>query len=73
MDAIVEKLDEKLREWEAATADEVRRRVIELIELADENALVTHLAGPQDTAAIEAAFESLKAGAAQLPAEGLSR
>lgn len=39
VDAIVEKLDEKLREWEAATADEVRRRVMEIIELADEDAL----------------------------------
>ena len=39
MDAVVEKLDEKLREWEAATANEVRRRIIEIIELADEDAL----------------------------------
>ena len=39
VDAVVEKLDEKLREWEAATANEVRRRIIEIIELADEDAL----------------------------------
>ena len=39
MDAIAEKLDERLQRWEAATAEEVRRRVAEIIELADENAL----------------------------------
>ena len=39
VDAVVEKLDEKLREWEAATANEVRHRIIEIIELADEDAL----------------------------------
>lgn len=39
MDAIVEKLDERLQRWEAATAEEVRRRVAEIIELADDNAL----------------------------------
>ena len=39
VDAVVEKLDEKLREWEAATANEVRRRIVEIIELADEDAL----------------------------------
>ena len=39
MDAIAEKLDERLQRWEAATAEEVRRRVAEIIELADDNAL----------------------------------
>ena len=39
MDAIAEKLDEKLQRWEAATAEEVRRRVAEIIELADHDAL----------------------------------
>ncbi len=39
MDAVVERLDEKLRIWEKGTADEVRQRVIEIIELADQNAL----------------------------------
>ena len=39
MDAIVEKLDKRLQRWEAATAEEVRRRVSEIIELADHNAL----------------------------------
>lgn len=39
MDAIVEKLDKRLQRWEASTAEEVRRRVTEIIELADHNAL----------------------------------
>jgi hypothetical protein len=39
MDAIAEKLDERLREWELATAQEVRQRVIEIIESADLNLL----------------------------------
>ena len=39
MDAIAEKLDKKLQRWEAATAEEVRRRVSEIIELADQDSL----------------------------------
>ena len=39
MDAIVEKLDKKLRHWERATAQEVRRRVAEIIEIADADSL----------------------------------
>lgn len=39
MDALVEKLNERLSQWEAATADEVRQRVAEIIELADHDAL----------------------------------
>ncbi len=39
MDAIAEKLDKRLQRWEAAPAEEVRRRAAEIIELADENAL----------------------------------
>ena len=39
MDAIAEKLDKKLQRWEAATAEEVRRRVAEIIELADQDSL----------------------------------
>ena len=39
MDAIAEQLDNKLQCWEAATAEEVRRRVAEIIELADQDAL----------------------------------
>src|SRR5262249_26095629 len=37
--AIAEKLDKKLQRWGAATAEEVRLRVAEIIELADDNAL----------------------------------
>jgi len=39
MDALLEKLDTKLREWKPDTADEVRQRVAEIMELADQDAL----------------------------------
>ena len=39
MDALAERLDVKLREWAPDTADQVRQRVAEIIELADQNAL----------------------------------
>lgn len=39
MDALAEHLDSKLREWAPDTADQVRQRVAEIIELADQNAL----------------------------------
>jgi hypothetical protein len=39
MDTLLEKLDTKLREWKPETADDVRQRVAELIELADQDAL----------------------------------
>jgi hypothetical protein len=39
MDTLVEKLDAKLREWKPETAKDVRQRVVEIIELADQNAL----------------------------------
>lgn len=39
MDALVEKLDSKLRIWKPETAAEVRERVAEVIELADGDAL----------------------------------
>jgi hypothetical protein len=39
MDALLEKLDSKLREWKPETARDVRQRVAELIELADQDAL----------------------------------
>jgi hypothetical protein len=35
MDALAEMLDLKLREWKPETADRVRQRVAEVIELAD--------------------------------------
>ena len=39
MDALLEKLDAKLREWEPQTADEVRHRVEEIMLLADQDVL----------------------------------
>ncbi len=39
MDALVERLDAKLREWRPETAAQVRLRVGEIIELADQDAL----------------------------------
>jgi len=39
IDAIAEKLDKKLQRWEAATGEEVRPRLAEIIELADHDAL----------------------------------
>lgn len=37
MDALVETLDDELREWKPETAAEVRERVTEIIELADQD------------------------------------
>jgi len=39
VDALVEKLDEKLREWNPETAEQVRRYVAEIIEVADHGVL----------------------------------
>ena len=39
MDMLVEKLDAKLREWEPRTAAKVRKRVSEIIDLADKDLL----------------------------------
>lgn len=39
MDALAEKLDTKLRTWKPETAAEVRERVAEMIELADDDTL----------------------------------
>ncbi|MEP6716332.1 MAG: hypothetical protein ABJC09_12220 [Terriglobia bacterium] len=39
MEAVVEKLDTKLRQWNPETAKQVRERVSEIIELADHDAL----------------------------------
>ena len=39
MDALAERLDTKLREWKAETADQVRERVTEIMEVADQDAL----------------------------------
>ena len=42
MDALAEKLDARLREWKPETAAEARDRIMEVIELADQEVL--HLA-----------------------------
>ena len=39
MDTLIEKLDSKLREWQPSTAEDVRQRVAEIMELADQDAL----------------------------------
>jgi len=39
MDILAEKLDKKLREWKPNTVSQVRQRVIEIIDLADHDAL----------------------------------
>ena len=44
MDALAERLDSKLREWRPETAEIVRRRVAEIIEVTDQDALDVLLA-----------------------------
>ena len=39
MDMLVERLDAKLRQWEPNIAAEVRERISEIIDLADQDAL----------------------------------
>ena len=39
MDALAEKLDERLRQWKPGTAAEARERIAEVIELADHDIL----------------------------------
>jgi hypothetical protein len=39
MDALVEKLDARLREWRPETAAEARKRIAEVIDLADQDVL----------------------------------
>ena len=39
MDALVERLDARLREWKPETAAQVRERVTEVIDLADQDVL----------------------------------
>jgi hypothetical protein len=39
MDALAEKLDGRLREWKPETAAEARKRITEVIELADHDIL----------------------------------
>jgi hypothetical protein len=39
MDTLVEQLDARFRVWQPATADQVRQRILEIIEMADRDAL----------------------------------
>ena len=39
MDALVERIDARLREWKPETAAQVRERVTEVIDLADQDVL----------------------------------
>ena len=39
MDVLAERLDAKLREWEPNTVEEVRERIVEIIDLADHDVL----------------------------------
>lgn len=39
MDALAERLDARLRQWKRDTAEQVRQRVAEIIDLADQDAL----------------------------------
>lgn len=39
MDALVELLDKKLRVWQPSTVDQVRQSIMEIIEVADQEAL----------------------------------
>jgi len=39
MDALAERVDAKLHEWKPETADQVRQRVTEIIEMADQDAI----------------------------------
>ena len=39
MDTLVERLDAKLRVWQPSMANQVRERIAEIIEMADQDAL----------------------------------
>ncbi len=39
MDALLETLDTKLRQWKVETAEDVRQRLVEIIDWADRDAL----------------------------------
>ena len=39
MDALAERLNARLRQWKADTAEQVRQQVAEIIDLADQDAL----------------------------------
>jgi len=39
MDIVAERLDAKLKQWKPDTAEQVKQRVVEIIDLADQDAL----------------------------------
>jgi len=39
MDIVVERLDARLKQWKPDTAEQVKQRVVEIIDLADQDAL----------------------------------
>jgi hypothetical protein len=39
MDALIQELEIKLRQWQPATVEQVRRYLVEIMELADQDAL----------------------------------
>lgn len=39
MDVLVERLDKKLREWQPEVAEQVRQRIAEIMDLADQDVL----------------------------------
>ncbi len=39
MDALAEQLDAKLRSWQPEIADQVRQRIAEILEMADQDAV----------------------------------
>ena len=59
MDALAEKLDTKLRTWKPETAAEVRERVAEMIELADDDILELTLSRAREQEVLDILDESL--------------
>lgn len=59
MDALAEKLDTKLRTWKPETAAEVRERVAEMIELADDDILDLTLSRAREQEVLDILDESL--------------
>lgn len=59
MGALAEKLDTKLRTWKPETAAEVRERVAEMIELADDHILDLTLSRAREQEVLDILDESL--------------
>ena len=59
MGALSEKLDTKLRTWKPETAAEVRERVAEMIELADDDILDLTLSRAREQEVLDILDESL--------------